>query len=77
MYWTFDLASHLSDAPWPATKEELLDYAKRSGAPMGVIENLNELEEDHMYGGMEDIWPDYSVDDDFFSNFGDNDDDYY
>ena len=27
MYWTLELASHLEDAPWPATKDELIDYA--------------------------------------------------
>ena len=27
MYWTLELASKLEDAPWPATKEELIDYA--------------------------------------------------
>ena len=26
MYWTLELASYLSDAPWPATKDELIDY---------------------------------------------------
>ena len=26
MYWTLELASSLDDAPWPATKEELIDY---------------------------------------------------
>ena len=36
MYWTLDLASKLEDAPWPATKEELIDYAVRSGAPHEV-----------------------------------------
>ena len=30
MYWTLELASKLDDAPWPATKDELLDYANRS-----------------------------------------------
>ena len=30
MYWTLELASSLDDAPWPATKEELIDYATRS-----------------------------------------------
>ena len=25
MYWTLELASKLEDAPWPATKEELID----------------------------------------------------
>ena len=33
MYWTLELASKLEDAPWPATKEELIDYAVRSGSP--------------------------------------------
>ncbi len=27
MYWTLELASYLSDAPWPATKDELIDYS--------------------------------------------------
>jgi hypothetical protein len=44
MYWTLELASKLEDAPWPATKEELIDYATRSGAPLEVIENLEEIE---------------------------------
>ena len=46
MYWTLELASRLDDAPWPATKEELIDYATRSGAPMEVIENLSEIEDE-------------------------------
>lgn len=36
MYWTLELASKLEDAPWPATKDELIDYAMRSGAPLEV-----------------------------------------
>ena len=40
MYWTLELASKLEDAPWPATKEELIDFCLRSGAPAEVIENL-------------------------------------
>ena len=43
MYWTLELVSWLDDAPWPATKDELIDYAIRSGAPLEVIENLQEL----------------------------------
>ena len=46
MYWTLELAYRLEDAPWPATKEELIDYATRSGAPLEVVENLDELEDD-------------------------------
>ncbi len=46
MYWTLELAQHLEDAPWPATKDELIDYGIRSGAPLEVIENLQELEDE-------------------------------
>ena len=60
MYWTLELASKLEDAPWPATKEELIDYAMRSGAPLEVIENLQEMEDEgETYECIEDIWPDY------------------
>ena len=60
MYWTLDLILHLEDAPLPATKEELLDYAVRSGSPQEVIINLQFLEEDEemIYESLEDIWPD-------------------
>ena len=69
MYWTLELASSLDDAPWPATKEELIDYANRSGAPEEVIENLQELEEEgEIYETIEDIWPDYPTKDDVFLN---------
>ena len=44
MYWTLELASYLEDAPWPATKDELIDYSIRSGAPLEVVENLQRLE---------------------------------
>ena len=73
MYWTLELASKLEDAPWPATKDELLDYANRIGAPAEVIENLSELEDDEdlIYDGILDLWPDYPTnDEDFFFNEG-------
>lgn len=67
MIWTLELAAHLDDAPWPATKEELIDYANRVGAPIEVIENLQELEDsDEPYESMEDIWVDFPSDQDFF-----------
>ncbi|MHB1048883.1 MAG: DUF2795 domain-containing protein [Bacteroidota bacterium] len=67
MIWTMELASYLEDAPWPATKEELIDYAIRSGSPPEVIENLNELEDaEEPYESIEDIWPDYPTGEDFF-----------
>ena len=66
-----ELASKLEDAPWPATKDELLDYANRIGAQAEVIENLGELEDedDEVYESILDIWPDYPTqDEDFFFN---------
>lgn len=73
MIWTVELASYLDDAPWPATKEELIDYAERIGAPLEVIENLQELEDsEEPYETIEDIWPDYPSEEDFF--YGDDDD---
>ena len=66
MYWTLELASYLDDAPWPATKEELLDYAIRSGAPLEVQENLQELEEDNQpYNSIDEIWSEYLTVQDF------------
>ena len=69
MYWTLELASKLEDAPWPATKDELIDYAIRSGASLEVIENLQEIEDEgEIFESIEDIWPDYPSKDDFFFN---------
>lgn len=71
MYWTLELASYLSDAPWPATKDELIDYAIRTGAPLEVVENLQameEEEEDETYDSIEEIWPDYPSEEDFLWN---------
>ena len=68
MYWTLELASHLEDAPWPATKDELIDYAIRSGHPIEVIENLQELEDEpgEYFESIDEVWPDYPTHDDFF-----------
>jgi len=69
MYWTLELASKLEDAPWPASKDELIDYAMRSGAPMEVVENLQELEDEgEIYETIEDVWPDYPTKEDFLFN---------
>ncbi len=69
MYWTLELAQYLSDAPWPATKDELIDYAIRTGAPMEVVENLQAAEDEgEVYESMEELWPDYPTDDDFLWN---------
>jgi hypothetical protein len=60
----------LSDAPWPATKDELIDYAIRTGAPLEVVENLQAIEEEEgeVYESIEEIWPDYPSDEDFLWN---------
>jgi hypothetical protein len=69
MYWTLELASYLEDAPWPATKDELIDFAMRTGAPLEVVENLQQIEDEgEIYDAIEDIWPDYPTKDDFFFN---------
>lgn len=68
MYWTIELAGCIEDAPWPALKEELIDYAIRSGAPVEVLENLQELEEDETYEGIEDVWPEFPSKEDFMFN---------
>ncbi len=71
MCWTVDLIMHLRDAPLPATKEEILDYAVRSGAPAEVIQNLQMLKDDDgiIYKDLEDIWPDIpQIGEDFLLN---------
>ena len=69
MYWTLELASYLEDAPWPATKDELIDFALRTGAPLEVVENLQQLEDEgDAFETIEDIWPDYPSKEDFFFN---------
>jgi len=70
MYWTLELAVYLEEAPWPATKDELIDYAIRTGAPLEVVENLQELEDEDgdTHESIEDIWPDYPSKEDFFFN---------
>ena len=66
MYWTLELASYLSDAPWPANKDELIDFSIRTGAPLEVVENLQEIEEEEgdTYESILEIWPDYQTDED-------------
>jgi len=71
MIWTMELASYLDDAPWPATRDELIDYAVRTGAPVEVLENLQELEDrDEPFESIEDLWLDYPTESDYF--FGDD-----
>ena len=67
MLWTPELIQYLEDAPWPASKYELLDYCERIGAPPAVIKNLQEIEdEEEVFETIQDVWPDYSPEDDEF-----------
>ena len=69
MYWTLELASKLEDAPWPATKYELIEWAIRTAAATSVIDNLKETEDEgEVYDRIEDLWPDYPTKEDFFFN---------
>lgn len=72
MYWTLELASYLEDAPWPASKEELIDFAERSGAPLELKENLEQLEDEgQAYESIDEIWSDYPSTDEIWP--GDSD----
>ena len=68
MYWTIELAATLEEAPWPATRSELIEFAERNGCPQQVLDNLYELDEedDTPYESIEEIWPDYIMKEDFF-----------
>ena len=69
MYWTLELASYLEDAPWPASKDELIYFAIRNGSPLEVVENLQDLEDEgDIYENIEEIWPDYPSREDFLFN---------
>ena len=61
--------SYLSDAPWPATKDELIDYSIRTGSPLEVVENLQAIEDEgESYDSIQEIWPDYPSDEDYLWN---------
>ena len=71
MIWTVELAAYLDEAPFPATKDELLEWAESEGVPQQLISNLEELEDEEVdiaYESVEDIWPDYIGKEDFFHN---------
>ena len=81
MIWTVELAAALDEAPFPASRGELIEWAERNGLPNQVIANLEELEEideyeNTIYEGIEDIWPNYIRKEDFFHNEEDEGFDY-
>jgi hypothetical protein len=64
MYWTLELASYLSDAPWPVNKDELIDYAIMQES-VRSSRNLQSIEDEGRdIRTMEEIWPDYPTDED-------------
>lgn len=68
MYWTFELISYLTNAPWPATKSELIDYAVRTCAPLELIENLEQLDGDEVYHNIDDVCPDRPRESEYYFN---------
>ena len=70
MYWTLELASYLSDAPWPANKDELIDFAIRTGATLEVVENLQAIEDEdeEVFESIQEIWPDFPTEEDYLWN---------
>ena len=68
--WAFrDVYESINDKINLLFIDELIDYAERIGAPLELIYNLEELEENVEEGGyesIEDVWPDYPTDEDFF-----------
>ena len=66
----FRISFLLERCSLPANKDELIDYAIRTGAPAEVIENLQALEDGgiEIYDSIEDIWPDYPSEEDFLWN---------
>jgi hypothetical protein len=61
------ISIYLSDAPWPANKDELIDYyicrsSIRSREPQSIED------EGEIYESMEEIWPDYPTDEDYLWN---------
>ncbi len=78
MIWTVELAATLEEAPWPASRNELIEWAERNGCPQQVIDNLYELDEEDEtpYENIEEIWPDYIMKEDFFHGEEDDGFDY-
>ena len=44
MIWTVELAAALDEAPFPASRDELIEWAERNGLPQQVLTNLEELD---------------------------------
>lgn len=67
--WTFELfyrtkLGDVLDGTDSLTKEEVLEFAERYGAPRAALDLLNELDEEEVYEDVRDIWPDMPTSDD-------------
>lgn len=73
MYWTSAVASFLGNAPWEGgiTKEELIDYAERNGAPQTLLDDLRMLDDDSdVYFDLEDLGIEVPTSDSDFGWYG-------
>lgn len=71
-FWTNEELSYINSAPFPAEKDEILDYGMREGWPKYLLQNLNEELEDGVEYGSDYFIGDANEDPDF----DDDDDDY-
>ena len=64
------LASYLEEAPWPASKDELIDFCHTYRCSIRSYRKLaQELDDDEeLYESIEDIWPEYPTKEDFLFN---------
>ena len=57
MYWTLEFAGSLDDAPWPATKDELIDYANELGLPVfGPVDMTNPDASSQVVDYFDSVW---------------------
>lgn len=60
MIWTEQIAELLTDAPWPMTKAELIDFVERTSGNSILLDNFAELEDDgEEYDSILELWTDY------------------
>ncbi len=69
--WTMELFNRtrlgeVLDGTKQLTKEYIIEYAERHGAPRSALDMLNELDDDELYEVVTDIWPDMPTLDDEF-----------
>ncbi len=53
-----NLTKHLQGIDFPASKQNLIDHARKKGVDESVMNMLNEMT-DHEYGSMKDVMKEY------------------